>query len=223
MGTLSPLTKMGQHVYSDTVATEYLDPSPWQTTSDCQGYRWTHPNGVCRYADAAFFAYTHIPADSVDFGYIARTTFKASLNTQPGSRTINASNKHFEIASKYYSIPTGVYLDRLGQMGGWMWHNVSHACTTVYGEGTNGHGAKMWCQHKTGGGITALNGDSGGPLWAYDNCDSGLPTRPDGTACIRLAGVFWGEVDGRLIFSQIQNIEVDFGITLGVRPADNPF
>jgi hypothetical protein len=38
-----------------------------------------------------------------------------------------------------------------------------------------------------------------------------------------LAGVFWGEVDGRLIFSQIQNIEVDFGITLGVRPADNPF
>lgn len=202
------------------VGVEILDPSPWQTQWDCPAYRAGNPSGVCRYSDAAFIDYRYLSPDSVDFGYIARTTFKGAL-LQPGSRTINGSNKHFEIASKYYQIPPGVYLDRMGQRSGWTYHNVSSACATVYG--TN---KKMWCQHKTGGSNeNTQQGDSGAPLWSYDYCDNGQLTRPDGTQCIRLAGMFWGVVveNGypRSIFSQVGNIELEFG-TFGVRPADKP-
>ena len=213
---------------SNKVGEEILDPSPWQNTSDCTSWRNSYPayyTGVCRYSDAAISDYRSISPDSVDFGYIARTLSRAPLNTAPGSTAINPSNPHFEIASKLYSIPQGTYLDRLGSGGaGWTIHNVSHTCTTIIATTGTGSGyKKMWCQYKTGGGSTAYNGDSGGPLWTYDYCDNGQLTRPDGTACISLAGILWGgDGDERLFFSPIQNIEWDFGITFGVRPADKP-
>jgi hypothetical protein len=230
-GSVSPSTDYRQNSGStNTVGDEMLDPSPWQNTSDCISFRNLLPmfaDGICRYSDALISDYDSISEDSVDFGYIARTTWRAALNVRPGSATINSSNKHFEIASKYYSIPQGVYLDRLGTGGtpmtGWTYHNVSSACATIIAPKGVGSGyKKMWCQHKMGGGNTAVGGDSGGPLWTYDYCDNGQLSRPDGTECISLAGIFWGGDGDRLWFSQIGNVEIDFGLSLGVRPADKP-
>lgn len=223
-GSVTSGAEYWQHAFaSNKIGVEYLDPSPWQNTPECMIWRYPYNmNGVCRYADAAVVDYSSTSADSVEFGYIARTMSRAPLNTGPGSKTINPANKHFEIASKKYSITQGLYVDRLGINSGWTYHNVSHTCTVQYGDGSGGKKAKLWCQYRTAGGSTASSGDSGGPIWTYDYCDNGQLTRPDGTACISLAGIFWGGAGDRLIFSSIQDIEADFGITFGVRPADKP-
>lgn len=204
---------------------EIYDPSPWQSTSDCSLYLASHPTGICRYSDAAVVDFRYLPADSVEFGYVARTMFYGSGVGIVGSRKIDPSNRHHEITEKYYSIPTGIYLDRLGVTSGWTYHNVSTACYTQYlepeADGNPYYHAKLWCQYKTGGGTSG--GDSGGPYWAYVYCTPSDPTRPDGTDCIRLAGVHWGRDDntGRSLFSPISGIETDLG-TLGVRVSDNP-
>jgi hypothetical protein len=209
----------------DSLGVEIYDPSPWQSTSDCLLYIAFNPGGICRYADAAVADYRWLSPDSVDFGYIARTLFPGATLGAPGSRVINSANPHFEILDKYYSLPSGIYVDRLGVVSGWTVHNIAHACTTEYYSKT--YKAKLWCQYRTGVGQVPIEGDSGGPLWAQVWCSSVPPfqtVRPDGTACVRLVGIMWGRNNdlNRGIFSPISGVETDFGVTLGVRPIDKP-
>jgi hypothetical protein len=210
----------------DPLGEETYDPAPWQFTSDCQSFRNLYPGGLCRYSDAAFADYRYFPSASVDFGYIARTTYVGYPIGQMGSFTINQSNRHFEVVGKYYSIPVGVYVYRVAAASGWTLHNTSSACTTEYVQATSLGGvpykAKLWCQYRTGGG--SRYGDSGGPIFASFSCAPGQPYRPDGTECVWLAGINWGEVDGvhRTLFSPISGVEADLG-ALGVRPIDRPY
>ena len=210
----------------DPLGEETYDPAPWQFTSDCQNYRQFNPGGVCRYSDAAFADYRYFPSSSVDFGHIARTMYVGYPIGQMGSLIIDQSNRHFEIVDKYYSIPVGVYVYRVAAQSGWTMHNTSSACTTEYVQATSHGGvfyrAKLWCQYRTGGG--SRSGDSGGPIFASFSCAPGQPYRADGTECVWVAGINWGEVDGvhRTLFSPISGVETDLG-TLGVRPIDRPY
>lgn len=194
---------------------ETTDPAPWQTTTDCLTFRAYYASGVCRYADAAFTDYRFVARDSVDFGFIARTTFRGPGVGIVGSKQIDATNRHFEILGKFYSPPTGIYVDRVGVASGWTFHNISHACTTEYYHGA--YHAKLWCQYRTGGGTNG--GDSGAPfVYVYPNC-----TGSSGPTCVSAIGIHWGlSGDGRSIFSPISGIESDLG-TIGVLVSDNPW
>jgi hypothetical protein len=204
---------------------EVADPSPWQSTTDCQSFLLFGGgvNGKCRYSDAAVIDYRYVTGDSVDFGYIVRTMNPGSGVGIVGSKTINPSNQHIELIGKYYSIPTGIYVDRVGQISGWMFHNISHSCQTRFlhpGSSDVDVEVKLWCQYATGGG--ANPGDSGGPFWAFVNCAAGQATRPDGTSCALLVGVAYGvSDDGRSLFSPISGVEMDLA-GLGVLPSDKP-
>jgi hypothetical protein len=205
------------------VGIEHWDDSPWQYTSDCSNYRYYHPSGVCRYSDMAVVDYlpdVGSSLDSVDFGYITRTTYRGSGVGIVGSLVIDSANRHFEIIGPYYTIPTGIYLDRMGRTSGWTYHNTSSACTTEYVNSATPP-RKLWCQYRTGGG--AQDGDSGSPFFSVVDCAPGQPTRADGTACVKFAGLHWGtNPDGRSLFSSITGMQTDFGYALLMRPTDWP-
>jgi hypothetical protein len=83
---------------------------------------------------------------------------------------------------------------------------------------------KLWCQDTASG--ESKPGDSGGPMFRLRDCSPGVPTRPDGTSCVGLLGINWGNQTppnpGRSVFSPVSGIERDFGAPLRVRVADWP-
>jgi hypothetical protein len=79
-----------------------------------------------------------------------------------GSRTIDPNNRRFEIASKYYAVPTGVFLEAVGVTNGWTTYQVTNSCATIQAP----NNVLLWCQivgNGRGGG-----GDSGAPVFGYD-------------------------------------------------------
>jgi hypothetical protein len=197
------------------IGLEIEDPSPWQLTPGCIAWVASNPTGICRFSDAAFVDYRYVATDSVDFGYIARTLSRGAPGVS-GSKTIDPNNRHFEIASKYYSVPTGVYIESVGITNGWTTHLVTNSCNTVIVPGSK----LLWCQVVTNG--KAGPGDSGKPMFGYDYCDDGQLQRPDGTKCVRLAGIVWGGSGSSIVYvSPILGIEYDMG-GMAVRPADKP-
>jgi hypothetical protein len=216
LGNVTTATKFGQPVQADSMGVEVEDPSPWQNSSGCQWWRTFYPTAVCRFSDAAFVDYRHVSSDSVKFGYIARTTQRGLVGFS-GTIVIDANNPRFEIASKYYSVPSGVFVEAVGVTHGWRTLQTTNSCTTAVGE----NNFLLWCQIQATG--NAGGGDSGAPVFGYDYCDDGQLQRADGTKCVKLAGVIWGGIpENDIVFiSPIGGIENDMG-TMGVRPADKP-
>ena len=126
----------------------------------------------CRFSDAAFVGYN----DSADgyFGAIARTQ-------GIGSTTINSTYPRFLISDAMYSTHyVGLEVNRVGYATGWQAGEVTATCVD-YNDWVGG--VALLCQSETD--AIADNGDSGGPVFAWDTYGS----------FVELVGILVGNID----------------------------
>lgn len=220
-GSLLHLTEFTQPFYSsESLGTEVADTAVYWPTSDCP-FGW-----VCRWSDSAILRYNS--GVQWALGYLARTTASGYPQNVQGSLILHATNPRFEVVQKDYTLVQGMPFYRMGRTSGWTYHTIFSTCFTFMGTIPNRSGGnravKLWCQYTASG--QSLPGDSGGPMFRVVDCAPGSPTRPDGTPCVRLLGVNWGNQTppnpGRAVFSPISGVENDFGVALLVRPSDWP-
>lgn len=176
-----------QPVFGVQIAQEVLDP-PFFSGAPCPAGR------ICRYSDAAAAQYFD-PANC-EFGKIARTTGIGSL-------TIDPANPRWDIVAKVASPPVGRIVAKTGRTTGWTENVVAATCADVNVSGSN---ITRLCQSIVNAGVGG--GDSGSPVFL----------RRVPTSQAALGGILWGGnlAGTQFVFSPIENIEKDFGMTLTV-------
>jgi len=195
-----------QNSSGPTLGSEMLDPT-W----------WTCENGSrrCRYSDAAFIQFAQeLPTPPYELGYIYKTMNYGWPVGTIGSRKINSADPRFKIIS-YEGFPyastitvnSPVY--RMSRTSGWTIHYVQQLCSNRTVSGTN---ITVLCQTIASG--MARLGDSGGPIFNYEYCTPSDPFLPDGTSCVRLIGLNWGNTSSnQTIFSPFSAVQSELGLT----------
>ena len=146
---------------------------------------------VCRYSDAAAARYDD-PADC-EFASIARTF----LN----STTVNPAAPRWTIVSKQLAPAVGQRMGKVGRTTGWTVGDVTATCVDTNVFGTN---QTMLCQSFVAAGVGS--GDSGSPVFRF---------REDSSQA-QLTGILWGSGGGGFVYSPMENIEFEFGLSLPV-------
>lgn len=176
-----------QPVFGVQIGQEVLDP-PFFTGGPCPAGR------ICRYSDAA--AARYFDPTNCEFGKIARTT-------GIGSVTVDPSNPRWNIVAKILAPALGVTVAKTGRTTGWSENAVAATCVDTNVSGSN---ITRLCQSFVN--ATVGGGDSGSPVFLRR-----IPTSEAG-----LGGILWGGnlAGTQFVFSPIENIETDFGISLTV-------
>ena len=130
----------------------------------------------CRYSDSAFIEYEADQYYSLDYGGIARTTWRGQYY---GSTTI--SNNHFTV-NDHAAAGVGSEVNAIGSYNGWTYGTVQKSCsheniTTTPGIG--GTNTYLLCQY-TADYVTG-DGDSGAPVFTWQ-----------GGNMVDLVGIHWG-------------------------------
>lgn len=146
---------------------------------------------VCRYSDAAAARYND-PADC-EFGSIARTL----LN----STTVDPVQPRWDIVAKQLAPAVGQKMGKVGRTTGWTVGNVTATCVDTNVSGTN---QTMLCQSFVAAGVGS--GDSGSPVFRFR----------ERTSQAQLTGILWGSGGGVFVYSPMENIELEFGLSLPV-------
>jgi len=171
----SGLTTAFQMIPPDTVGSESDDPDGWTC-----GWPWDRR--ICRYSDAAAYAFRQSVLDSVGFGTIARPEGPPGTSNT-GPTTIGSSNPRFYITGTVRWPVQGDSVHKVGISGGWTKGRVHSTCEAVNMAGSSGIPEyRVLCAYEADYYTTA--GDSGGPVFYRSGSTNAL-----------LAGVNFGRDD----------------------------
>ena len=184
---------------SDIIGVEVSDPGFFTSI-----WSWVCPWGRrCRYSDAALMGYYF--GVEADIGKIARP-----LTWNTGTLQIDSAKPTFDIVGEIATPVHGSYLDKVGQITGWTYGQVTGTCMNMNVGGTD---ITLKCQNKVsrtfGNHTMADHGDSGSPVFAWYGNTVGL------------AGIVWGgNGDESFSFSSMKYIEQELGelMTYGSPP-----
>lgn len=155
----------------------------------------------CRQSDAAaarLDSSAGVPAGTLEFGSIARTTSSKYGLTGVGSTTIDPNNPRFRISSAGDFPMVGETIEKMGIETGWTYGELVQECVTV-----DLGSYRFYCQELAKYG--RASGDSGAPVFLWNEDDT--------ASFVGLHAGFNGEY---AVYSHFSNIKEDFGVQIQV-------